>query len=118
MDGKDRRMKTLKQLDRRALWQAFRNLLICIGGVAIAAFMGNLSRPVEICMAVGWLLAILAVLYGIEIGKSSLVLEGKRTAKASARPTSASECRTAPCRQYRSRPERKLRLRLVARSGR
>ena len=77
-------MKTLKQLDRRALWQAFRNLLICIGGVAIAAFMGNLSRPVEICMAVGWLLAILAVLYGIEIGKSSLVLEGKRTAKAPA----------------------------------
>jgi hypothetical protein len=52
----------------KVLWQAFRNLLIVIGGIAIPAYLANCSAW-AIAFSIAWLGLILAVLYGIEIGR-------------------------------------------------
>ena len=61
-------METLKKINLSILWTAFQHLLVVIGGVAIAAYMGN-QHPWAIAFSVLWLLLILAVLYGIELGR-------------------------------------------------
>ena len=61
-------MDTLKKINPSILWTAFRNLLVVIGGIAIAAYISNL-HPWAIVVSVLWLLLILAVLYGIELGR-------------------------------------------------
>jgi hypothetical protein len=52
-----------------ALWSAFRKFLICIGGIAIPAYFTNLSALPFVFSAL-WLILIIAVLYGIEVGKA------------------------------------------------
>jgi len=64
----------LRWLEWRILWRAFHNLLVAIGGIAIAAWMANQSRPWPLAASLVWLGLILAVLYGIELGREQRVL--------------------------------------------
>lgn len=56
------------RIDWRILWHAFRNLLIVIGAIAIPAYLANLSA-LPLLLSLLWLVLILCVLYGIELGQ-------------------------------------------------
>src|SRR5271170_232400 len=53
----------------KILWSAFRNMLICIGGLAIPAYLANLSL-LPMLFSLAWLSLILLILYSLEIGQA------------------------------------------------